>query len=396
MPEREARPASSGVYSGAKQGSIERARVPQERQGRAGPGLNEPQQRSGFVSHLPTTEKVWRLLKLAQGRKRALILTHDNPDPDSLAAAVALAYLLEARAGVPARITYGGIVGRAENKAMLRVLRLPVTPLSRIDFDDYDLFGLVDTQPSVGNHSLPPGYGPDIVIDHHPPREASGLAPFADVGRSYGATCSILVDYLRTARLEPTAEVATALFYGIKSDTRDLGRQTSQVDIDSYLYLFPRADKAALAEIEHPSLPASYFRLYEQAYKRARVHQAAVEVDLGEIYSPDMVAEIAERLVSLEGMKWSLAYGSYEGQLFLSVRTNDRRMNAGRLVREICEDYGGSSGGHGSMAGARLPFGGTRVQKERLKSELISRFLREIGVGDPRGTPLLSLDRQLH
>lgn len=355
----------------------------------AEPAPEEPPA-SGIVSHLPTREKLERLVRLASGRRRALILTHDNPDPDSIASAVALAHLLEHRAGVPSRIAYGGIVGRAENKAMIRVLHLPVSPVSRIVFEDYDLIGMVDTQPPAGNHSLPRSLRPDIVIDHHPAREGTEEAAYADVGHT-GATCTILVDYLRTAHLPLSPAVATALFYGIKADTRDLGRQTFQIDIDSYLYLFPQVDKEALAHIEHPALPARYFRLYNQAIEKARVHENAVEVDLGEIYSPDMVAEVAERLLSLEGMKWSLAYGSYRGQLFLSIRTNDRRMNAGRLIREICADLGGSSGGHGSMAGARLPLEGTPAQRKRLKRSLVRRFMDEFGVSDREGQPLLAL-----
>jgi nanoRNase/pAp phosphatase (c-di-AMP/oligoRNAs hydrolase) len=342
------------------------------------------------AARLTTREKVGRLLKIAQGHRRGLVLTHDNPDPDSLAAALALAYLLEVKAGVEMRIGYGGIVGRSENTAMIRVLRLPVIPVSKIVFEENDLLALVDTQPMVGNHSLPLRYRPDIVIDHHPPREGTELVPFADVGHGYGATCSLLVEYLREARIELTHEVATALFYGIKADTRDLGRQTYPIDIDSYLYLLPKVDKEALAQIEHPALPARYFKLYHLAIERARVHENAVEVDLGETYSPDMVAEVAERLLSLETMKWSLAYGSYSNQLYLSIRTNDRRMNAGRLIREICEDLGGSSGGHGSMAGARLPFPGTRAQREQLKRDLVRRFLTEFGVTDLKGRPLLA------
>lgn len=347
----------------------------------------------GLVSHLPSAEKLARLLKVAQGRHKALVLTHDNPDPDSLASAVALAYLLETRAGVLTRIAYGGIVGRAENRSMIKVLHLPVIPVSRVVFDDYDLLALVDTQPSVGNHSLPAGLPADIVIDHHPPREASLHAPYADVGRGYGATCTLLVEYLRAAGLELPEQVATALFYGIKADTRDLGRQTYKIDVDSYLYLFPKVDKQALAQIEHPALPARYFQLYNHAIERARIHDVAVEVDLGDIYSPDMVAEVAERLLSLEGMKWSLAYGSYCDQLFLSIRTNDRRMNAGRLIREICDDLGGSAGGHGSMAGARIPLVGPRPQRERFKRQLVKRFLDGFGIEDAKGTPLLQLGR---
>ncbi|MBN1207733.1 MAG: DHH family phosphoesterase [Myxococcaceae bacterium] len=342
------------------------------------------------LAQLPARAKLERLLRVARGRKKALILTHDNPDPDSLAAAVTLAHILERRAGLEVQVGYGGIIGRSENIAFVRVLRLPVSHVSQLDLDEYDLFGLVDTQPSVGNHSLPARLRADIVMDHHPLRDESLQAPFADVGGDFGATSTMLVEYLRAARLEPSVEVATGLFYGIKADTRDLGRETTQTDVDSYLWLFPRCDKQLLGQIEHPELPARYFQLYHTAIERAKVHGTAIITDLEEVYSPDMVAEVAERMMFLDGMKWSLAYGTYRNQLYFSLRVKDRRMNAGRLIREICADYGGSSGGHGSMAGARLPLSGRANQRKALKRELVGRFLEAFGVEDERPVSLLA------
>jgi nanoRNase/pAp phosphatase (c-di-AMP/oligoRNAs hydrolase) len=200
----------------------------------------------------------------------------------------------------------------------------------------------------------------------------------------------MLVEYLRAARLDPTVEVATGLFYGIKADTRDLGRETTQTDVDSYLWLFPRIDKQLLAQIEHPELPVRYFQLYHTAFERAKLYGGtAIITDLEEVYSPDMVAEVAERLMFLEGTKWSLAFGTYRNQLYFSLRVKDRRMNAGRLIREIFEDYGGSSGGHGSMAGARLPLSGKAAQRKALKRELVARFKEAFGVAGERPVSLL-------
>jgi nanoRNase/pAp phosphatase (c-di-AMP/oligoRNAs hydrolase) len=272
------------------------------------------------------------------------------------------------------------------------VLRLPVTPISQIVFSEYDLFALVDTQPSVGNHSLPASMVADVVVDHHPLRDDSLSAPYADVGGDYGATSTMLVEYLRAARIDPDPELATALFYGIKADTRDLGRQTTDTDVESYLWLFPRVDKHLLGQIEHPDLPARYFQLYHKAFERAKVYGPAILTDLGEVYSPDMVAEVAERLMFLEGMKWSLAFGSYRSQLYFSLRTKDRRMNAGRLIREVCENRSGSSGGHGSMAGARIPLWGTRAQRIALKREIVKDFLERFGVKREKPLPLLAYE----
>jgi nanoRNase/pAp phosphatase (c-di-AMP/oligoRNAs hydrolase) len=330
---------------------------------------------------LPARDKLEALLELAKGRKRALILTHDNPDPDSLAAAVALAFVLQKRAGLEASVAYGGIIGRSENLALVKVLHLAVTPVSQVVFDEYDLLGLVDTQPPTGNHSVPARYPLDIVVDHHPLRDQSLHAPFADVGGDYGATSTIITEYLRAARLDPTDEVATALFYGIKTDSRDLGRQTTPRDVDAYLWLFPRVDKYLLGRIEHPDLPAEYFRLYHLAIERAKLYgETVVVTDLKDIYTPDMVAEVAERLMSLEGVKWSLAYGTYQGSLYVSLRVRDRRMNAGRLMRELCENRGGTAGGHGSMAGARLPLPPSRDRAARFKRRLLAAFLDAFGV----------------
>jgi nanoRNase/pAp phosphatase (c-di-AMP/oligoRNAs hydrolase) len=325
-------------------------------------------------------EKLDKLIAFATGHRRALVLTHDNPDPDSLASGVALAWLLGELAGVEAKVAYGGIVGRAENRALIRELKLPVVPVSRVVFDDYDMICLVDTQPDQGNHSLPKRHFPDVVIDHHPVRPDSNLAPIADVGGPIGATSTVVVEYLRASKLEIPPAIATALFYGIKADTRDLGRQTTPQDVAAYLWLFPRADKDAMGQIEHPPLSLEYFALSHTAIERAEVHDHSVVLPLGELYAPDMVAEVAERFLYLEGMRWSLAFGTYEGDLYYSVRTTDRRANAGKLIREVIEPRGGSAGGHGTMAGARLPARGLKgAALKRLVAEVVRDFLEAFG-----------------
>ncbi len=346
---------------------------------------------AGSVTSLSANAKVERLKKLFSDRKRGLIVTHDNPDPDSLASAVTLATILETICNLPCDVAYGGIIGRAENAAFVKELKLPVQPFENVKAENYDLFALVDTQQSFTNHALPNGVIADIVIDHHPLRDGVIENAFADLGGQYGATSTLLTEYLRASKIDPTKELATALYYGLKSDTRNLERQTEEHDIESYLWLFPRIDRSLLAEIEHPQLPLQYFKLYHAALEKARLFPDAVITDLGDVYTPDMVAEVAERLSFLETAKWSLAYGSYRSQLFLSLRVSDRRMNAGRLIRETVAGLGGSAGGHGSMAGARLPLSGTREERAAFKRKVVKRFKASFGV-EGRGTSLLTDD----
>ncbi|MFT3709118.1 MAG: bifunctional oligoribonuclease/PAP phosphatase NrnA [Archangium sp.] len=339
---------------------------------------------------MKASARIARLTKLFKGRRRALVLTHDNPDPDSMASAWALATVLTEVVKVPAEIGYGGIIGRAENAAFVKTLKIPIRPMDELELGAFDLLAIVDTQQTVGNHALPEGVLADIVIDHHPLRDEAIPTPFADLGGLYGATSTMLTEYVRAAEIEPSPELATALYYGIKADTRDLGRQTRDPDVECYLWLFPRIDRELLSRIEHPELPVRYFRLYHAAIEKARLYSDAVITDLGDVYSPDLVAEVAERLSFIEGPRWSLAFGSFRSQLYLSLRVSDKRMNAGRLIREVCEPLGGSAGGHGSMAGARLPLAGKKQDRETFKRDTVRRFKEAFGVESERGVSLLS------
>src|SRR5438876_3715786 len=195
---------------------------------------------SDYSAQFALRERLRKLLSVARDHARALVLTHDNPDPDAVASACGLAFLLEHGAHVHAQAAYGGIIGRAENKALLKVLHLPIQPVGRVEASQFDLVCLVDTQPEVGNYSLAARSAPELVIDHHPARPASLLSAFHDVGGPAGATSTMVTQYLRAARLIPNPHLATALFYGIKSDTRDLGREYEPADIDCYNWLLDR------------------------------------------------------------------------------------------------------------------------------------------------------------
>ena len=94
--------------------------------------------------------KLNSLVDVVKDEEKVLILMHDNPDPDSIASAVGLQYLLGNLAKKPSLIGYSGIVGRAENRAMLKHLGIKICSMSRISLQDYPCVALVDTQPLTG------------------------------------------------------------------------------------------------------------------------------------------------------------------------------------------------------------------------------------------------------
>lgn len=305
-------------------------------------------------------ERLEQLFEVAANKRDLLILPHNNPDPDAIASAVALQYLLAEKLGVESHIAHNGIIGRAENRALMRCLGYRLQPISdlNLNLDESTLIALVDTQPGAGNNTLPAGATVSIVIDHHPRQEATGMADFADIRTDVGATSTILTEYLRVAGLEPTPLLATVLFYGIKADTQGLGRNnTSSADVTAYSYLQTRLDIETLAEIEYAQVPVDYFKSFGTALRAVHTYNGVVIAHLGKVKYPDMPAETADFLLRLEGSQWVICTGVYEGVLNLSIRTRKWQGEAGQLAQVIV-GKDGVAGGHGVMAGGQVPLQG--------------------------------------
>ena len=330
------------------------------------------------------------LLDAVEGAEDLLVVTHDNPDPDALASAAALSFLVERTSGLRATLAFGGIVGRAENKALIDEIGADFKPIGRNDeIGAQTAVALVDTQPRAGNNSLPAGRIANVVIDHHPLRSETAASSFADVRPEYGASCSMLVEYLRAAGLEPDRQLATALFYGVQSETADLGREVSPADISASLYLYPRTDPTAYARIRHPRLPASYFRSIHQALERAQRYGNVLIASAGRLTHPDMVAELADLLLRARGVEWSIAMGTYGSNLLISVRGSDPVAHAGELVRHVVGDRG-SAGGHGMLAGGQIDVRGlSEEEADSLTRSIALDLLEALGVAGEEPIPLI-------
>jgi nanoRNase/pAp phosphatase (c-di-AMP/oligoRNAs hydrolase) len=301
-----------------------------------------------------TEPRLDELFKVAGACRSTLILPHNDPDPDAIASALALQRLLERFLDVKATIVYRGIIGRAENKAMVRYLHTPLRRLTAEDLRQPACIALVDTQPSAGNNALPQDVKANIVIDHHPRREATDGADFADIRTELGATSTILTEYLQSAGLEPDPPLATALFYGIKTDTMGLARSATPADTAAYFYLQRRIDVEAVVGIERAQVPAEYFKSLTSTLQAAWVYDQVVVSYIGILKYPDLAAEMADLLLRLEGTQWVICMGVYHDSLHLAVRTRRHKGGAGKLVQAIVGDRG-TAGGHGVMAGGQIP-----------------------------------------
>jgi len=321
-------------------------------------------------------------------RDRWLVLTHDNPDPDALASTAVLSTILRRHFRRKVTVAYGGMIGRAENREMVRSLRLELSHLRHLNRKKYQRFALVDCQPWTGNSQLPKGVIPDVVIDHHPMRKATAAARFVDVRPDYGATATILVEYLEAAGMHPTRSVATGLVYAIRSETRDFGREATGPDHAAYDKLLPRLDRRLLAKIQIARLPFSYFQTLHSSLESLLGVGNLVVSHLGAVDQPDIVPEIADLLLRMEGRTWSLTTGSYGDRLYLSIRTTNTRADAGNLMRRLIGAKG-KGGGHGTMAGGWIAIPEDQPEAVRAIERSVSRrFAKALSKNPDRLLPL--------
>ena len=322
------------------------------------------------------------MLTWVSGRGKILIVVHDNPDPDSLASAMALRQLFAVRLNREAVIAFSGMIGRSENLAMARILQIPLTPLPLIDLKSFQVVCLLDSQPQTGNNSLPPETRVDIIIDHHPMRQESAASRWVDIRPDYGTTATILYEYLKVQGVSLGTKLATAIFYAIKSETQDLGREATRPDREAYLALFPLANKTLLNSITRPPLPREYFVSLHNALEHAVIYGAVLIAALKEVQFPEVVAELADLLLRLEGIETVLCMGHYNTEMILSMRTANELNNAGELIRKLVDGIG-SAGGHGMMAGGKVDgIAGSDEAITAMERLLTERILTELAISD--------------
>lgn len=320
---------------------------------------------------------------------RHLVQTHNNPDPDSMACAMALRLLVQRETGRDAVMVFGGVVGRSENRAMVRQLGIPLVPGALVDYSAYDCVSVCDTQPGTNYTSLPDGLVPAIVIDHHAMRPETRKAKVAIVEPSYGATSTIVAEMLFAGGVDVPQDLATALYYAIRAETQDLARDATDADIAVYRRLEPLMDRRVLSRIETGRVPREHFEEVRRAIVNARLSGDVVVTDLGQIRVPDIVAEMADFMLRLESAHWSCVMGEYRQTLYVSLRTSDPDSDAGDVMRRVITGMG-SGGGHPSMAGGQVPLAGfTPDEKQAARDAYVSEFLRVTGAADAQPEPLV-------
>ena len=325
-----------------------------------------------------------RLGEILFGARTLLVITHNNPDPDALASGLALKMLAESRYGVPTTLCYGGMINRAENDKMVKVLDIPAVRFEAVDLQKFDRIAMVDTQPGRGNNPLSTKVPCHIVFDHH----QSDRPVNAEVmihSRKIGATATMLCELLQAAEVEIKPNLATALIYAIRTETQELRREAHERDVRAYLSLYPLASLRKIGEIAYPKLPHSYFEMLAVALRRAMIFRHIIFVPLGGVPLAEIVAETADFFLRHNRVTWVLVMGEFHGQFFFSLRTTHPQGHAYRMIQKILDDKI-NAGGHETYAGGRMALNGAAAD---IENRIAARYAEIMGYTDVQWNPLI-------
>lgn len=308
--------------------------------------------------------------------KHVYIQTHNFPDPDAIASAYGLQQLLKYR-GINATICYKGKIDRYSTDKLRELLCVEMQNIEDLEdiLTDEDEVILVDAQ--KGNSNIINMTGDEIIcIDHHPVFEKHEYR-FTDIRPEVGACASIIAQYFFENNVPMTREIATALTFGIRMDTRGMSRGVSKLDMEMLYQMFDTCDQDLIYVLENSTLYFEDLLAYSKAISSIEVYDTISFADTGRNCPEALIASVSEFMLALIEVDFSIVYSRKDEGIKLSVRSERPDLDAGKIINKALEGIG-NGGGHASMAGGFVPFSGTEEEAELLIKEIHERFMNVV------------------
>jgi nanoRNase/pAp phosphatase (c-di-AMP/oligoRNAs hydrolase) len=301
------------------------------------------------VAYFRKLPKLQSLLDLFSRGGRWLILI--SADPDAMASALALRRIMIHR------VTDVGIarvneVTRPDNLALIRYARLHMRRFAPEMAAQYDYLALVDSQPQ--HNPLFAELDFSVIIDHHPLQAEPAEGRYRDIRPEYGATSTLLTEHLYNLGIRPGKLLATALQFGIKSDTGNFERKFTEVDIRAYHYLVKFADAAMLSRIARSEFHRRWLDYFAKACANMHTAGSGQFVYVGGVENPDILVIIADFFMRVYEFRWVAVSGLYGDTVVVVFRGDGIARDLGTMASAQFGDIG-SAGGHKGMARAEFP-----------------------------------------
>lgn len=293
--------------------------------------------------------KINEMIGLFNKDERLLILI--NADPDALGSAMALKRILYRKVQTSA-IAHVNEISRPDNLAMIKLLRIPIKKLTPTLAAQFDRFALVDSQPH--HHPDFEKFEFSVVLDHHPLKKDKPVqALYKEINPDYGAVSSLLTEYLYNLNIRPGKLLATALLYGIKTDTQSFERKFCDVDIRAFRYLTKFYNPLLLQKIVRSEFHKGWLKYFSLAFRKVKLLGHGASVFMGKVESPDILVILADFFLRIHNISWDMISGIHQGSLVVVFRGDGLRKDMGKLSSQMFGNMG-TAGGHKQMARAEI------------------------------------------
>ncbi len=281
---------------------------------------------------------------------RIAVQCHDNPDADTIAAGFGLYSYFKA-AGKEVVLFYSGrnVITKPNLLKMLHLLRIPLEYRPHPDAWS-GLLIMADCQYGAGNVTRVEA-GQVAVIDHHiqecPP------PPLHDI-RPYLGSCATLVwKLLEDAQFSIDSMLATALYYGLLTDTNGFSEVRHPLDRD--LRDFLPVNERIIRVLKNSNLSLDDLTLASSALKDLDYHpQERFALIRVLPCDPNILGFISDLAMQVDKLDIAVVFSEIPGGIKFSVRTVVRESRASDIAVWLAANGLGSGGGHADKAGGYI------------------------------------------
>ena len=286
--------------------------------------------------------------------KNVVIQCHDNPDADAIASGFALKWFFDL-SGKNVKFIYRGrnAIQKSNLLIMIKDLEIPIEYAPFIS-EDPDLLITVDCQYGEKNVTKTSAKKVAIIDHHRKIEDIKNPEKLTHISSDIGSCSTVVWDLLKQEGIDPNdnKQVATALYYGLYTDTNRLSEVSHPLDrdmLDALVY-----NKGIVTEMVNSNISLKELAITGKAILNFEYHQSNRYMIIeSEPCDPSILGVISDFALETEDVDVCLAFfiGNYEVKF--SVRSCSRVVYANELAAYLAQGIGGG-GGHTLKAGGTL------------------------------------------
>lgn len=276
------------------------------------------------------------------------IQCHDFPDADAIASGWGL-YEFFKEAGKNVKFIYSGsrVITKANLVLMIETLNIPIEYLEPgSNLTNKGLLITSDCQYGAGNVTK---FEADeyAIVDHHQVEKT--VEKYNHVKSDYNSCSTVVWELLKNEDFDVRSDLATALYYGLYTDTGMLAElnnphdrdMADSLDYSKTMVTSFRNCNISIKELDIAGMAILRYSLNEE------FHFAVIKSNPCD---PNVLGLISDFLLQVDGVDTCVVFAENDQGIKISVRSCIRAVNASELAAYLTEGIG-SGGGHYEKAG---------------------------------------------